>query len=275
MNLFEGTKLSEVKKDYKEFKNDVSKKISEDLSEELQLKRILQMLLGNGKEITAGQITFKLKNAKWEEKVVNLTWLSLWKGNIGFQGTKWIKLMADAPVEEFQGYKLTTPSLNKKTDEYKSKELNLWENKLLVKEKTVEKAKEIMNKFLNLFKDKLNEAIRLYKENSESDYTRPVMDLFRPYTMFKGTVFGKQGVWYEYAKKYFERFVQKFPTGVILNELVDFAFTEDGLVAKWDYTFFTENKGEIKWSFLMVIWEDDKWMHFKVFHSAAKNSVIA
>jgi hypothetical protein len=55
----------------------------------------------------------------------------------------------------------------------------------LVKEKTVEKAKEVMNKFLKLFKEKLNEAIRLYKENPKSDYTKPVMDLFRSYTMFK------------------------------------------------------------------------------------------
>jgi len=272
MNLFEGTKLAEVKKKYGELKKSISELISRSLREDLTLEKKLQLSLWAGKEIRVIQNTFKIKNAKWEEKVVNLTWVSLLKGNIGFQ---WIKLMADAPVEEVQGYKLTTPILNKKTDEYKSQKLSLWENKLLVKEKTVEKAKEIMNKFLNLFKDKLNEAIRLYKESSESDYTRPVMDLFRPYTMFKGTVFGKQGVWYEYAKKYFERFVQKFPTDVRLDELVDFAFTQDGLVAKWDYTFFTENKWEIKWSFLMVIWEDDKWMHFKVFHSAAKDSVIA
>jgi hypothetical protein len=148
------------------------------------------------------------------------------------------------------------------------------ENLLSIDVKNLENAEKVVKEFLWIFKNKLNEAIKLYKEGKEN-YTQPVLELFRDNTLFKWTVFGKIWAWKDYADTYFKEFVKKIPKEVSLDEIEDFAFTEDGLVVKWKYTFDTEEKGKIKGSFLMLIGKDNKWYHFKVFHSAAEDDVQA
>ena len=229
------------------------------------INKFLQANKWVGKWVTVHQIV-----ADTDEGKKNITQVNLLDKNISNSWERFLFLVADAPVDENW---LTKPVLNKKTNEYKSKKVNLWENKLMVKERTKANAEKIMNYFLDIFKTSvLNESIKLL-DAWEKDFVKPVLSLFRDYTIFNGTVFGKIWTGKDYAEEYFKHFVEKRPVAVELDELKDFAFTDDGLLAKWDYTFTTRDGQKILWSFFMLIWEDNKWLHFKMFHSAARNSV--
>ena len=161
-------------------------------------------------------------------------------------------------------------------EEFKPKKVILWENNLVLEqnEQTLENAEKIMKEFLQEFQTKLQEGVKILKEKGVN-FTNPVVEnLFRDYTIFKWTVFGKNGTGLDYAKAYFSHFIEKKPVKVELNQIKKFAFTKDGLATVWDYTFTTEDWQEILWSFFMLIWKDEKWYHFKTFHSAARDSVI-
>ena len=240
------------------------------------IKKMEQVTKWEWKETTIKQCVYVSKNWK---KVNASMCLRTWKDPIIFSSyaptnNEWKTIPAEInPIEK---------------EEYKPKKVILWENNLVLEqnEQTLENAEKIMQEFLQEFQTRLQKGVEILeinekaKENMEinmwdEDFTKPVVrDLFRDYTIFKGTVFGKNGTGLNYANTYFSHFIEKKPIKVELNQIKDFAFTKDGLTAVWDYTFTTKDWQEILWSFFMLIWRDKKWYHFKTFHSAARDSVI-
>ncbi len=248
--------LSEWKAAIRKVKQDLSYLVSIDTIPQC---KFLQIIRWEWKWITIHQMV--INEANW---IKNITFAALRDENKIWTNKHIFRFITPAILNN---QSLLEPVLKKKTKEYKSQIVSLWDNKLILDD--TNEAKKEFEKFINIFQSKLVESVNLMNTWS-NNFTTPVIELFRDYTIFKWTVFGKWWVWTSYANNYFSHFIKKEPIEITLDDIIDLWSCKDWLLVEWNYTFITKNKEKILWKFIMLIWKDDKWYHFKTFHSAKR-----